>query len=164
MRPLRHCLPALLLSLLALGCGDSSFIKAKGRITKGGLPYHTGEGEGLRIFLVPLDPPQGSHYDSYAAEYDPDAGTFQVKGKDGKGLPPGKYRVGLQLMKDKEDLLGGSLLGKKSPFTCEVTSRGDDLVIDLDQAHFDSLLATGGKPKKDDAASQSAKPKRGRQR
>ena len=136
------------MGLLALGCGNSSFIKAKGRIVKGGQPFLTEEGEGLRIFFDPLELPPGHHYDSFAAIYDPDNGSFQVAGKDGQGLPPGKYRVGLQLMKSKEDRLGGALLGKKSPFTLEVTGTRDDLIIDLDQAKFDTLLAQAATPKK----------------
>src|SRR5947209_8060251 len=147
MRPLRYLLPCLLIGLPSLGCGGSSFIKAKGHITKDGHPYVPGEGEGLRIFFVPLQSTGGPRYDSFAAEYHKDDGTFQVLGKDGKGLPPGKYRVSLQLMKHKEDLLGGKLLGPRSPFTCEVTGGGNDLVIDLDQAHFDALRAAV-KPRK----------------
>jgi len=141
MRAFRRLLPCLLMPLLSLGCGGSSLIKAKGHITKGGQPYVAEEGQGLRIFFVPLEPASGSRHDSFAAEYHPDDGTFQVLGKDGNGLPRGKYRVSLQLMKSKEDLLAGKLLGKQSPFTCEVTGAGDDLVIDLDQAKFDRLLA-----------------------
>ncbi|HEV3258425.1 MAG TPA: hypothetical protein VG013_16210 [Gemmataceae bacterium] len=147
MRTFGRLLLCLLVGLLSLGCGGSSLIKAKGRIIKGGQPYVPGAGEGLRIFFVPLEPPAGSRHDSFAAVYQPDDGTFQVMGKDGKGLPPGKYRVSLQLMKAKEDLLGGKLLGPKSPFICEVTGGHDDLAIDLDKARFDALLAPA-KPKK----------------
>jgi hypothetical protein len=138
---------SLLISLFALGCGGSSRIQAKGSILKGGQPYHTREGEGLRIIFAPLDPPTGMQYDSFAAAYDPSDGTFQVLGKDGQGLPPGKYRISLQLMSKKEDLWAGQLMGKKSPFTCEVTPATDRVVIDLDQAHLDSAAA-GGKMRK----------------
>jgi len=137
-----------LIALLPLGCGKSGFIKAKGRIVKGGQPYIAPEGEGFRIFFVPANMPEGSHFDSYAAECDPDNGSFQVRGKDGEGLPAGKYRIDLQLMQNKEDLLGGGLLGKKSPFTCEVPGVEDDIVIDLDKSKFDSLLAQASAPKK----------------
>jgi len=147
MHPRRLILSLLLLGLFALGCGDSSHIRAKGRIIKGGQPYLAPEGEGFRVFFVPMEAAKGSHYDSYAAEYNPEDGSFRVEGKDGKGLPPGKYRVDLQLMKSKEDLLNGKLLGKKSPFIVEVTGK-EDLVINLDEANFDSLLAAGQKPAK----------------
>jgi hypothetical protein len=131
------------LSLLALGCDGSSSINAKGIILKGGQPYCTRQGEGLRIIFMPLDPPTGTQYDSFAAAYDPADGTFQVLGKDGKGLPPGKYRIGMQLMSKKEDLWAGQLMGKKSPFTCEVTPSADRVVIDLDQAHLNSPASAG---------------------
>jgi hypothetical protein len=141
MHPRQIALFLLVLGLFASGCGDSSRIKAKGRIVKGGQPYLAPEGEGFRVFFVPLEVPDGKHYDSYAAEYNSEDGSFLVQGKDGKGLPPGKYRVDLQLMKSKEDLLNGKLMGKKSPYTIEVTNSGYDLIIDLDTARFDSLLA-----------------------
>jgi hypothetical protein len=124
---------ALLMAFLVAGCGNSSHIKAKGRVLKGGQPYLTAQGEGLRIFFAPVEGGSGDHYDSYAALYQPADGTFQVKGKDGAGLPPGKYQVSLQLMKNKEDVFAGRYFGKKSPFTLEVTQGGGDLVIDLDQ-------------------------------
>ncbi|HEV2947132.1 MAG TPA: hypothetical protein VGX70_07135 [Gemmataceae bacterium] len=149
MHAWRRLLILILIGLFPLGCGDSSHIKAKGRIIKGGQPYFVPEGSGFRVFFVPLDTPEGKHFDSFAAEYNSEDGSFRVQGKDGKGMPPGKYRVDLQLMKSKEDLLGGKLLGKKSPYVVEVTGNGDDLLIDLDTAHFDSLLAgeKPGKPK-----------------
>ena len=147
MRSWRGLFLPLLIGLISLGCGDSSHIKAKGRLVKGGQPYLAPEGTGFRVFFVPLDVPEGKHYESFAAEYNAEDGSFLVQGKDGKGLPRGKYRVDLQLMKSKEDLLGGKLLGKKSPYVMEVTSGADDLVIDLDTAKFDSLLA-GEKPAK----------------
>ena len=63
-------------------------------------------------------------------------------GKQDKGLPPGNYRVSIELMQKREDLLGGKLLGVKSPLTLVVDQGGNnDLVIDLDKANFDSLLA-----------------------
>jgi hypothetical protein len=148
MRLRLHLVLGFLISLLVVGCSSSSFIKTNGRVVKGGQPYLAEKGQGLRIFFVPLAAPEGQHYDSYAAMYDPQDGSFEVQGKDGKGMPPGKYRIDLQLMKDKEDLLNGALLGPKSPFTCEIKSGSDEVVIDLDQAKFDTLLAQASKPKK----------------
>ena len=55
-------------------------------------------------------------------------------GKDGNGLPQGKYRVNVELLKKKEDLFKGLLTGSRSPLTCEVTSASSELVFDLDQA------------------------------
>jgi hypothetical protein len=132
MRSARCVVPCLLIGLLAIGCGKG-YINAKGRVTKGGEPFRPGEGEALRIILAPLDAPAGATYDSYAAEFNPDDSTFLVKGKDGKGLPPGKYRVGVELIKKKEDQFKGRFTGPKSPFTCEVASTASELIVDLDQ-------------------------------
>jgi hypothetical protein len=135
----------LLIGLLAIGCG-TGYIKAKGRVTKGGAPFRPGEGEALRIVLAPLDAPAGSTYDSYAAEFHPDDSTFLVKGKDGNGLPPGKYRVGVELIKKKEDQFKGRFTGPRSPFTCEVTSAASEVVVDLDQAS--AAQKPDGKPER----------------
>ena len=138
----------LSMSLGLLGCGSSSTIKAKGKIVKGGQPFVIREGQGLRLIFAPQTVPEGKRYDSYAAEYHPDDGTFRVVGKDGQGLPPGKYTVSLELLQKKEDLLHGRLTGKDSPLSLEVVKGGDELVIDLDKVNFDSLLLDKG-PAKD---------------
>jgi hypothetical protein len=140
----------LIICLLSVGC-SSGYIKAKGRVLKGGVPYTTSEGEGMRIFFVPVGEIVGTRYDSFAAVYNPKNGSFVVNGKDGRGLPPGKYRIGLQLMKGKDDLLKGRLLTKNTPLTCEVASSWGEIVIELDDAKFDEVLQ----------AAQSKKGKRG---
>jgi hypothetical protein len=132
MRLQRVLLPGVLVGLCVLGCGSHGPFNAKGRVLKGGKPFELGENEGLRIFFVPLDPPAGG-YDSFAAEFHKD-GTFVVKGKDGRGLPPGKYRVTLQHMKNKEDLFRGRFMGEHSPFTCEVGRGSGEVVVDLDKS------------------------------
>jgi hypothetical protein len=131
------CGSLALLVLFAAGCGGSGPLQAKGRVVKAGQPFVLGKGEGLRMIFEPLEGGSKGHYDSYAAEFQPTSGRFQVKGKDGKGLPPGKYRVSLEHMKDRSDLFGGRFLGTKSPFTVEVTRSGGDLVVDLDKASSD---------------------------
>jgi hypothetical protein len=132
MNRLTHMTLGLATCLFIAGCGDN-MVRPKGRVVKGGAPFQPGEGENLRIILAPTEPPQGSSYDSYAAVYDRTDGTFRVVGKDGKGLPPGKYQVGLELIKHKEDLYKGAFAGKNSPFTCEVTSGSSEIVVDLDK-------------------------------
>jgi hypothetical protein len=131
MRTFLYYVVALLIGLSAPGCVGSSMIRAKGCVVKGGEPFRPGEGEALRIILVPLEVPTSGGYDAYAAEFHKEDGTFEVKGKDGQGLPPGKYRVSLQLMKKKKDLFRGRLSGPRSPFTCEVGSGAPEVVVDL---------------------------------
>jgi hypothetical protein len=118
--------------LLAAGCGGGNgHIAARGTVTKGGQPFTLGEGEGVRIIFAPESGSAGEgKYDSFPAEYNGADGTFVVRGKDGTGLPPGKYSVSLQWLKQKEDLFNGQYTGKKSPLKCEVAS-GKDVVIDL---------------------------------
>jgi hypothetical protein len=132
MRCRRWLVLVILAGLLAPGCSGSSRIKARGRIVQGGTPFQTHEGEGLRMFFVPLEA-STTTYESYAAILDKGGGTFHVVGKDGQGLPPGKYRVNLMLMKNKEDLFNNRLMGVDCPLTCEVPSPSGDLVVDLDQ-------------------------------
>jgi hypothetical protein len=147
----------VLAGLFSFGCGDSGFVKARGRVIKGGAPFQLPEGEGLRIVFSPMELPTEQKYDSYAAAFDPDDSTFFVMGKGDKGLPPGNYRISIELLRKKEDLLGGKLLGKNSPLTCEIVAPANDLVIDLDKANFDTLLEQGAAK----ASKRSAKKSRG---
>jgi hypothetical protein len=126
--------PWLLVGVLLVGCGGS-MINARGRVTKGGQPFAPTGGANLRIFFVPMNFAD-SRFETYPAVFDAKDGTFEVKGKDGNGLPPGKYRVNLELMTKKADVWKGKLMGDKSPFTCEV-SKGNEIVINLDEAKLD---------------------------
>jgi hypothetical protein len=120
----------VLVVLFVYGCGGDGRIKARGRIIKGGTPFVLGEGEGMRMAFVPLEA-SGETYDSYVAVCEKD-GSFKVVGKDGKGLPPGKYRVDLEHLKKKKDLLKGAFAGKRSPFLREISSGSGEIVLDLD--------------------------------
>jgi hypothetical protein len=135
---LRISIPVLI-GLVAVGCGGKSGkIKASGRVVKDGAAFVPTDGAGLRIFFNPLDkpPPDTKTYESYVAVFDAKTGGFEVKGKDGEGLPPGKYQVGLELMKHRDDVWGGKLMGAKSPFTFDVVS-GKEIVINLDEAKLE---------------------------
>ncbi len=121
--------------LLVSGCGDGR-IKARGRIVRNGEPFHLGEGEGMRIVFVPVVV-NGETYESYVAAFNPD-GSFKVTGKDGKGLPPGKYRVDLEHLRKKKDLFKGAFVGKKSPIIREIRSGWDEIVIDVNNPGRDS--------------------------
>jgi hypothetical protein len=148
MRALRNLLLMALTGSLVLGCGKSGFFHAKGHIVKGGQPFQIADGQSLRIFFAPATA-EGSRYDSYAGTLNPDDGSFEIVGKDGQGLPAGKYQVGIQLMQGKEDQLGGRLLGPQSGITLEVAPSSKDLLIDLDRTPFDKALeATARKTSK----------------
>jgi len=134
MRSGRRMLLLVIAVLFICGCGDGR-IKARGRIVKNGEPFHLNEGEGMRIVFVPVKV-GGEKYDSYVAVFETD-GSFKVTGKDGKGLPPGKYRVDLEHLKKKKDLFKGAFAGKKSPIIREVRG-SDEIVIDLNNPGRDS--------------------------
>jgi hypothetical protein len=131
MQKTRIVATCLLLGLLVTGCGGSNMIKAKGRVVMGGQPYVPPEGQGLRIFFMPVQPPV-DHYDSYMANFNKEDSTFVVVGKDGTGLPPGNYRVSVELLKQKADQFKNKYTGTRSPFTFEVNKANKELVIDLD--------------------------------
>jgi hypothetical protein len=129
MRPWRSGIMLVVALLFVYGCGDGR-IKARGRIVKNGEPFTLSEGEGMRIVFVPTDV-SGATYDSYVAVFEKD-GSFKVTGKDGQGLPPGKYRVDLEHLKKKKDLFKGAFAGKRSPIVREVSRGSGEIVIDLD--------------------------------
>ena len=64
-------------------------------------------GEVIQVLLVPILKNGETPGDVYGATVDQATGTFVASGKDLKGLPPGKYRVVVQLQKNKQDLLDG---------------------------------------------------------
>jgi hypothetical protein len=131
MRRQRVILATLLTALLLPGCGGS-LVKPGGRVVKGESPFLAEDGEVLHITFVPVDV-SGTTFTSYPAEYNREDGTFRVRGKDGQGLPPGKYSVTVELIKKRKDVFKGRINARTSPFQLEVTGSSSDLVIDLDK-------------------------------
>jgi hypothetical protein len=129
MRLTRSGLVIVLTALFLSGCGDGRF-KAKGRVVRKGAPFTMAEGEGMRMTFVPVEAGEKT-FDTYAVVYNKD-GSFEVIGKDGKGLPPGKYRIGLEHLKQKQDLLEGAFAAANTPIIREVTNTSGEIVIDLD--------------------------------
>jgi hypothetical protein len=108
-------------------------LKIKGRIVKGGQPFIVAKDESMRIRFIPTEPLSTTTYDSFYAIYNRDDGSFRVTGKDGNGLPPGKYRVDLELMKARSDAFHGAYTGKWSPDDIVVNNSTGEVVIDLDK-------------------------------
>lgn len=130
MRRIRNGSLVLLIAVFAYGCGGDGRFQARGRLVKNGAPFKLGEAEGMRIVFVPVEAGP-STFDTYVAVFD-GQGSFKVTGKDGKGMPPGKYRVTVEHLKKKKDLLNGAFSGKKTPIVREVSNGSDEIVIDLD--------------------------------
>src|SRR5713226_2834777 len=104
----------LLLAVACLsGCG-STLLKTKGRVVKSGAPFVPREGEVFRLTFIPILK-EGKPTDLYAAEFNSEDGTFQVAGKDLKGMPPGKYRVWIEY-KSRRQPLKGNFDDQNSPY------------------------------------------------
>lgn len=72
--------------------------------------------------------------ESYTADVNADAGTFQVKGIDGKGIKAGRYRIAVTgrmgISPDTPDYFGGKFTPEKTQILRDVKG-GDDVVIDV---------------------------------
>jgi hypothetical protein len=130
MRSTRYVIALLLLVAVASGCGPK-LLKTKGRVVKNGAPFIPAEGEVFRLTFVPILK-EGNPSDLYAAQFNMQEGTFQVAGKDLKGMPPGKYRVWIEY-KSKRQALRGNFDDENSPYVFDVDARTTEIVIDLDQ-------------------------------
>ena len=121
------------LSFAAGGCGGDGKLRTQGRLLKGGQSFAPGDGEYIQITFVPILPNNKLVGDYYYADVDQATGTFMPAGKDRKGMPPGKYRVAVELMKKKKDQFGGKFSTEKSPYVFDVDAATAEIVIDLDK-------------------------------
>ena len=118
-------------ALVMAGCGGPARLRTKGRVVKSGAAFVPAPGQFVRVTFVPVpagNPPQ----DHYVAEVNNTDGTFRVAGKDGKGMPPGKYRVAIELDQHRSDMLKGQFDAERSPFVFDVDSSTKEMVLDLD--------------------------------
>ena len=148
MRAARHSfrLPNLLVlavSLaLAAGCSSSKDktaegkTKPKGRILENGLPVKVDTTRlppgdpGLQVTFIKIGGVDAGE-ETDAQITDAATGTFELFGADGKGIPPGKYRVAVTIAPvGSADALKGKFNREKSKIEVEV-KEDEDLVIDL---------------------------------
>jgi hypothetical protein len=129
MRPV-SAIVLVFVCLLAAGCGSGN-LKPQGRLLKKGAPYVPAEGETVHLAFFPDDEDQPDR-GSYPAEMNREDGTFRVLGTDGRGLPPGKYRATVQIMKNRKDILQGAYGRTRSPFSIDLTSATGEITLDLD--------------------------------
>src|SRR5947209_3093162 len=119
MRTVPLALTALAAGLLAAGCGGSGKLQTRGKVLKGGRPLVLPEGEYVRLTFVPVVD-KGRAEDYYVAEYNRSDGSFKVAGKDLQGMPPGKYKIMVEHLKGRNDVLRGAFSEDRTPFACEV--------------------------------------------
>ena len=56
-------------------------------------------------------------------------------------MPPGKYKVAVEHLKGRNDILKGAFSEERTPFVCEVKTADDEVTIDLDSTTL--TLPTG---------------------
>lgn len=138
----RFILPLVVLAiaLAGSGCGKSGLHQTKGRVTKGGEEFIPAEGENLQIGLMQILPDGKPPKNYYYADVDQDTGTFTAAGPQLQGVPAGKYRVTVELMKKKKDQFGGRYDADRSPFEIVIDGDDDEIVIDLDTASREVII------------------------
>lgn len=121
---------ALAAAALVAGCSRGTF-NTRGTVLKDGRPIKVEEGQALRILLVPMLEDGSQPKDYYVAEFQASDSSFRVCGKYVKGMPPGKYRVALELLQNRKDLLGGAFGPENSPHVVTIQSNGDEITVDV---------------------------------
>jgi hypothetical protein len=126
----------LLLAAVAVfaGCRDNEgLVRTRCRVVKGGDRFVTPDDHHLQIQLVPIPEDGKPPTMFYAAEVNQETGEFRPAGPMKKGMPPGKYRVALELLdKKKKDVFEGKYDAEVSPFVFDVDEDTAEVVIDLD--------------------------------
>jgi len=132
---MRHCwlaLFAVFCAVLVVGCGNGR-MNIKGRIVKGGAPFTVPEDDFVRVTFVPVMEDGSNPLTCYIAPYDNNKGTFKALGADLTGVPRGKYRITVSHERKKKDLFKGAYDLPTTPFVFDITSRSQEIVIDLDK-------------------------------
>jgi hypothetical protein len=122
-------------------------------LVKGNAPYAppTGQRLSVALFAIEVVDSEGkpvASVEPYAAVFNPDDSTFTVPGPEGRGVPPGKYRIAItqkwkrESMPDAKpgdrnvfdrdtDILKDKFSEGDSPIIREIKSAAE-LTIDLD--------------------------------
>lgn len=149
---IRNTILALMFLGLA-GCDPGNTVHVSGHLLKGGQPYVAPDDQtiGVTFYAMAgqLESKAAAVVDEpFAATYGKD-GAFEVPGREGRGIPPGKYRVvvirkpkagtarpaprGSKAKFDREkDFLNDQFGPGTSPIVREVKASTYDLTIDLD--------------------------------
>ncbi len=114
------------------GCGQHP-VKITGTMTLDGAPLKLASGECVHMSFLLLEVKPGEEMCQFSAEVNAGQGIFAVKGPSGSGIPQGRYRVCLQITRNREDILNGCYNSSDSPMTCEVSKK---------QRHFDLAFIT----------------------
>jgi hypothetical protein len=125
----------LVLCLSSVGCG-TSLVKPNGKLVKGGKPFALSDKGVFNVAFYKESDKAGAT--AYPAEMKPPHGpSFELVGKERKGVPPGKYRVSVEARDpysaDAPDMLGGQYSAQNSTLIVDVTSSDKEVIVDLDR-------------------------------
>jgi len=149
------CLSILTGPVVLSGCGGSGepVVWVTGKLLKGGAKYEPPADQQVTMMFVAMEIENAEgkvvpSTEPYLAHYDGANGTFKVPGKDGSGIPPGKYRVAITLKLKREalnatkpiqkavdrerDYLDNKFGVTTSPIVRQIKS-STDLTLDLDK-------------------------------
>jgi hypothetical protein len=115
------------LILLLAGCGQSG-LKPRGQLLNDGLPFVPGQGQFVQVSFVSVSD-EGKETGTYLAGFDPGISRFVVNNT--RPMPPGKYRISVQVMKQRKDLLNGRVGPLTSPFVFDIQTGDEEIKVDL---------------------------------
>ena len=130
----RVCACAVLLSLFGCTAKPSDALPVRGKLTNNGEPLQV-KGREIGLGYVEL------HFyrinDDGSIGKDPadaavdESGEFTIRGRDGQGLPPGKYKITVRQLDPAPDTdkLQGRFNLQNTPIVGQVT--GEEILIDL---------------------------------
>jgi len=121
----------LIICLACVGCGSGK-LRTKGHVVKDGTTFIPESGTYLEVTLLPVVGPGEKAKNWYYCEVDEETGVFRAAGPDKRGVPPGKYKVVIELKKNKKDLFKGKYDTVNSPYVVDLDGNTDEIVIDLD--------------------------------
>jgi hypothetical protein len=126
---LAACL-ALCLLLPACSTGPKP-IKVKGTVVYNGKPYMVDTKGSINLTFVPIVDADTPH-DKYPTRMNKEDATFVVLGRNSTGIPPGKYRIAVNLMvpnmTDEMTEMNAKFTEKDSPIVLDIAGDAPVLV------------------------------------
>lgn len=111
-----------------LNTPHAALVSVRGTVTRGGKPLSVDSpGAALHVIFLPAERDDMSVI--YPAQGDGNSGRYELS-----EIPPGRYVIAVQLMKDGRDLLGLAFDPSQSNLIREITHDGQVLDIDLPPA------------------------------
>ena len=126
----RFLAPLFLLACSAVvGCGGVAMVKPKGKVVQNGQNLTVGEKTGM--IQVTLFAESDTEMANAQATNTKSDGTFEVVGREGKGVAKGKYKVAVQVLDPypKTDKLKGKYDRDKTTLTVDVSDA--ELIVDV---------------------------------